>query len=102
RYHETAVQTRLRHEERWQIALAADQFVDAPFTDASHLSDRDREEVQCERQRLSVEVSRTDHQILIIEHGRIVGDRSEFAFHHTFHETDRIARGAVHLRNATE
>jgi len=90
-------------QERGQAVTAVriQATVGAPFTDACHISGRDRQEVQHVRDRCPVEVAVGLHPAILGDH-RVVDHRVEFPTSNLFGVVDSVPRGAVDLRTAPQ
>jgi hypothetical protein len=102
RNHETRVQARLVHQADGKAAGAGEQLIRSSLRDAAELGDRDREEVQRERQRLAVEVARRQDLALFGEDQRVVGYRVDLAFDHPPRVFEDVRGSTVHLRHTPE
>ena len=77
------------------------ETVDAPLGDRREIRERDGEEVERHRDRLSVKVAAAQ-QLAGLEHERIVGRGVQLAADDARGEVDRVEHRAVHLRHAAQ
>ena len=89
-------------QERRQLFVqrGIHQAVDAALGDARQRRQRDRQEIQLERQRLAVEIAAGEN--LLAEHQRIVGGRVQLDREHAARLGQRVAHRAVDLRRAAQ
>ncbi len=82
--------------------IGVHELLRAPLADVRERRERDREVVERDRERLSVELSRADDLLRVGEHDRIVRDRVELALEHGLHVRERLLVRAVDLRDAAQ
>jgi hypothetical protein len=107
RDHIARVQARLWRQERLEGVLAGipgvrlEQAVGAPLREARHLRQRNRQEVERERQRLPVEVAAAQHIAVLGEDEGVIGDGVQLVIEDARTVAKGIARRAEHLGRAT-
>ena len=102
RNHKAAVQSRFRHQERRKAPLTAYKLVNPALRNVRELGHCQSQHIHRQGYRLAVEIACRNDHILIREHGRIVRHTVDFHFYDAFHVFDRVLRGSVYLRYATE
>ena len=102
--HEPRVEPALDGQERRQALRQrrVDEPLDPSLRDRGELGDREREHVEPERERLTVEVPVRDDEPLVDEDERVVGRRVQLDGDRRLDVVDQVAAGTVHLRRAAE
>ena len=75
---------------------------DAALADVGDLRDAHRREIERQRERLAVEVAGRDDLAGVREHERVVGDGVDLDGDDFAQPAQRVAAGAVHLRDAAQ
>src|SRR5438067_13016819 len=90
-------------EERGQLREEAGEHAEeAPFGDTAELAQTNAGGVECERQRLAVEVAAGEYGLVLGEDQRIVGAGIELHSEHASQVVDGIVAGTVHLSGAAQ
>ena len=102
RNHESAVRAGISHQEVRQSAGTGDKAVDASLGDVGQFAHGYRQEVDGQRDGLSVEVACRDNEIFFGANGGVVGGGVDFDVDDRLNISDSVFHRTVHLWHATE
>ena len=84
------------------LELGPDETLGPPLRDARELGHGHRKRIECERQRLAVEVPVGNEGVVVDEHQRVVRRGVQLHRDGVVGVVEEIARGAVYLRRAAQ
>ncbi len=82
------------------LPVVREQTVGAPLAERGHLRGEQRQRVERQRERLAVEVAAGEHDRVVREAERVVGDRVELGCDRLRDVVERLPAGAENLRDA--